>query len=97
MSFARMRTSLALVLFVLSLLGLYGFAQSVTSGDLSGTVTDTSGAIIPEATVTLKSTSEGTSQTTITNQSGNYHFSLLKPGNYIVSATAPNMAEPGAR
>ena len=47
MSFARMRTLLALALFLLSLLGLFAFAQSVTSGDLTGTVTDTSGAIIP--------------------------------------------------
>jgi hypothetical protein len=93
MSFGKMRTLLALALFVLSLSALYGFAQSVTSGDLTGTVTDTSGAVIPEATVTLKSTSEGTTQTTVTNQSGAYHFSLLKPGNYMVSATASNMSE----
>jgi hypothetical protein len=93
MSVARMRTLLALALFVLSLSGLYGFAQSVTSGDLTGTVTDTSGAVIPQATVTLKSTSEGTTQTTVTNQSGAYHFSLLKPGNYMVSATTANMSE----
>ena len=97
MSVAKVKTSLALALLVLSLSGLYGFAQSVTSGDLTGTVTDTSGAVIPQATVTLKSTSEGTSQTTVTNQSGSYHFSLLKPGNYVVSATAPNMGRPGAR
>jgi Carboxypeptidase regulatory-like domain/TonB-dependent Receptor Plug Domain/TonB dependent receptor len=93
MSFAKMRTLLVLALFVLSLSALYGFAQSVTSGDLTGTVTDTSGAVIPQATVTLKSTSEGTTQTTVTNQSGAYHFSLLKPGNYMVSATASNMSE----
>ena len=84
-------------LLLLSLSALYGFAQSVTSGDLTGTVTDTSGAVIPEATVTLKSTSEGTTQTTVANQSGAYHFSLLKPGNYMVSATASNMSRRGAR
>jgi carboxypeptidase family protein/TonB-dependent receptor-like protein len=93
MSFSKMRTSMALALILLSLSTLYGFAQSVTSGDLSGTVTDSSGAVIPQATVTLKSTSEGSVQTTSTNQSGNYHFSLLKPGNYVVSASAANMAE----
>src|SRR5271167_3422421 len=93
MSFVKMSTSLALALLLLSFSGLYSSAQSVTSGDLTGTVTDTSGAVIPQATVTLKSTTEGTSQTTVTNQSGAYHFSLLKPGNYMVSATAPNMSE----
>lgn len=93
MSFAKKVHLLALALLLLALSGLYGFSQSVTSGDLTGTVTDSSGAVIPQATVTLRSTSEGTTQTTATNQSGNYHFSLLKPGNYIVSALAPNMAE----
>ena len=86
MSVAKMRTSMALALFLLSLSGVYGFAQSVTSGDLTGTVTDASGAVVPQATVTLKSTSDGSSQTTGTNQSGSYHFSLLKPGNYVVRA-----------
>jgi hypothetical protein len=93
MSSVKGRISLELALFLLSLSAINGFAQSVTSGDLSGTVTDTSGAVIPQAKVMLRSTSEGTVQTTATNQSGNYHFSLLKPGNYIVSASAPNMAE----
>jgi Carboxypeptidase regulatory-like domain/TonB-dependent Receptor Plug Domain/TonB dependent receptor len=93
MSVAKMRTCLALTLFVLLQSGLYAVGQSVTTGDLTGTVTDTSGAVIPQATITVKSTSEGTSQTTVSNQSGSYHFSLLKPGNYVVSATASNMAE----
>jgi len=93
MSFAKMRNSLALALLLLALSRPYGFAQSVTTGDLTGTVTDSSGAVIPQATVTLRSTSEGTTQPTATNQNGNYHFSLLKPGNYVVSALAPNMAE----
>jgi hypothetical protein len=92
MEYKRIKTSLALV-FLLSLSVLYGFAQSVTTGDLTGSVTDSSGAVIPQATVTLKSTSEGTTQTTATNQAGNYHFSLLKPGTYVVSAQAPDMAE----
>jgi len=89
----KKNTALALALLLLSLSVQYAFAQSVTSGDLTGTVTDSSGAVISQATVTLKSTSEGTVQTTVTNQSGNYHFSLLKPGNYLVSAAASNMSE----
>src|SRR5580700_10859892 len=92
MKFAKVKSLQVLALF-LALSGLYSFAQSVTTGDLTGTVTDSSGAVIPQATVTLKSTSEGSTQTTVTNQSGAYHFSLLKPGNYIVSATGPNMSE----
>ena len=93
MKFAKIGKPLTLALLLLTLFAYHAFAQSLTSGDLTGTVTDSSGAVIPQATVTLRSTSEGTTQTTVTNQAGNYHFSLLKPGNYIVTASASNMAE----
>lgn len=66
------------------------FAQSVVSGDLTGTVTDSSGAIVPQATVTLKSDT-GITQTTVSNQSGGYHFSFLKPGIYTISASSTNL------
>lgn len=83
-------------LLILSLLALGTvslFAQSVVSGDLTGTVTDSSGAIVPQATVTLKS-ENGVSQTTQSNQSGGYHFSFLKPGTYTVSAGAASLQAP---
>lgn len=61
-------------------------AQSLFSGDIAGTVTDPSGAVIPNATVILRSLDTGTAQTTTTNQTGSYRFTLLKPGEYRVSA-----------
>lgn len=66
-------------------------AQSTTTGDINGTVTDSSGAILPNTTVTLKSADTGVSQTTKTNSGGYYHFPLLKPGDYTVTAEAPGM------
>jgi hypothetical protein len=54
-------------------------AQSLVSGDLTGTVTDPSGAVVPAATVTLKSDTTGATHTTTTNSSGAYRFSLLQP------------------
>ncbi|HZP22217.1 MAG TPA: carboxypeptidase regulatory-like domain-containing protein [Terriglobales bacterium] len=63
-------------------------AQSLVSGDLTGTVTDPSGAVVPSATVNVKSSSNGSTRTTTTNANGSYRFSLLPPGNYTVSVTA---------
>lgn len=63
-------------------------SQSTISGDLTGIVTDPTGAVIPKAAVTLKSSDTGETQTTNTKDDGSYRFSLLKPGSYTVSASA---------
>jgi len=63
-------------------------AQSVTSGDISGSVMDSTGAAIPGAKVTVKSQDTGTTQTITSNGTGTYRVPLLKPGRYTVSATA---------
>ncbi len=62
-------------------------SQSTQTGDVTGTVTDPSGAVVPGVTVTLTSLETGATQTTKTNQSGDYRFTLLKPGRYSVSAS----------
>lgn len=59
--------------------------QSLTSGDVAGTITDPSGAVIPNAQVTLKSTESGATQTRTANAQGYYRFSLVAPGAYNVS------------
>jgi len=68
-------------------------AQSLVSGDLTGTITDPSGAVVPNATVTLKNSGTGQTRTTTTNNSGAYRFSLLQPGSYTVSATASGFSK----
>ena len=70
-----------------ALLGLVTLsAQSITTGDIAGTVKDPSGAIVPGATVTLKSTDTGETRTQTTTQSGEYRFTTLRAGNYEISA-----------
>ena len=61
---------------------------SLVSGDFTGTVTDPSGAVVPNATVTLRNNGTGQMRTTISNNNGAYRFSLLQPGSYTVRATA---------
>ena len=63
-------------------------AQNQTTGDLVGTVTDPSNAVVPDAKVTLKSNDRGNTQDVKTNKEGVYRFSLLTPGSYTVSVTA---------
>ena len=77
----------ALVVACLIALPTLMFAQSVVTGDLSGTVTDPSGAVVSGAVLTLKSADDGSSQSTVTNGSGGYRFVLLKPGAYNLGVT----------
>lgn len=63
-------------------------AQSITSGDIAGTVTDPSGAAVPGATVTITSKATGAVQTTVTNSGGSYRIPLLKPGEYTLTVAA---------
>ena len=65
-------------------------AQTLVSGDLTGTVTDPSNAVVPNATVTLKNNATGQTQTRTTNAQGFYRFPLLTPGAYTVTITAPS-------
>ena len=64
------------------------WAQSATTGSLTGTVTDPSGAVISGATVAVDSKSTGQERTASTDASGAYKFSLLPPGEYSVKFTA---------
>lgn len=59
-------------------------AQSIVTGAVSGTITDPSGAVVPNATVTLTNTATGESQTATTNANGLYLFPLLKPSDYTI-------------
>ncbi len=63
------------------------FAQSLTSGDIAGHVTDPTGAAIPGATVIIKSLDTGASYTSTTNATGGYHTALLQPGTYSVTVS----------
>ena len=68
---------------ILALCAITAFGQAV-NGSLVGTVTDNSGASAPNAKVTLTATGTGLTQTTNSNQSGNYSFNNLPPGTYKV-------------
>ena len=82
--------NLAIFLAIFALAGaLQMWAQTITTGELAGTVTDPSGAVVANAPVQLKNLDEGSVNNQNTTSSGYYHFSYLKPGNYSVTVSAP--------
>jgi hypothetical protein len=63
------------------------FAQSTNAGDIRGSVTDTSGAVIPDATVTVLNIETGVTKDYRTNQDGVYDTSSIVNGSYKVTFT----------
>ena len=62
-------------------------AAQETTGTITGTATDQTGAVLPGVTVTVKHVQTGRSQDVVTNASGNYTAPLLQPGEYEVTFT----------
>ncbi len=77
----------ATVLFVLVFSVVPSLAQA-TTGTLSGTVSDAKGAVVPNATVKIKSDSTGIEVTTVTNGDGIFTAAALQPGSYSVTTEA---------
>jgi hypothetical protein len=69
-------------------LGAPAFGQS-SNATVSGTVSDSSGALIPGVTVTATNTQTGIVTTVVTNESGAYNLASLQPGVYNVSGELP--------
>ena len=63
-------------------------AQVSTTGKITGAVTDSSGAAVPNAAVSVKSTALLAPRSTHTEADGSYQFDLPAPGNYELSVTA---------
>ncbi len=61
----------------------------LTTADILGTATDSSGAVLPNANVTLTNLGTGETRTATTNGSGEYTFTLLPVGRYSVSVKSP--------
>lgn len=82
---------LALLLFTLPVL-CNGQAISVNGGSIQGTITDNTGAVVPNAQVVISAKDTGYNHAVQTDSAGFYSVGPLNPGNYTIDVSAPNFA-----
>lgn len=75
------------LLFALALISTSMYAQEAR-GSIQGRVTDPTGAIVPNATVTVTNTATNTTRRLVTNDTGYYEANLLEPSTYTVAVEA---------
>lgn len=73
-------------IFVLAMCGLprHTFAQVDVTGEIVGTVTDKTGAVVPDAQIIIAQVSTGFQRRTATNQDGLFIMRFLQPGRYTL-------------
>ncbi|HUB02090.1 MAG TPA: carboxypeptidase-like regulatory domain-containing protein [Terriglobales bacterium] len=73
---------------ILCLLSVYALGQGETTSAIQGQATDSSGAVLSGATVTVTSLDTGSKRTVNTDEAGRFNFPQLKPGAYKVEIEA---------
>src|ERR1700744_1524667 len=81
------RFSFILVWIVLLVANTVGFGQA-SGGQIAGSVTDVSGAVLSGAKVTAVNERSGSSYSTVTSTAGEFHFPTLQVGSYTVMVAA---------
>ena len=77
---------LALLMFVIACPA----RAQVATGDILGTVFDATGAFVPGATIRIENTGTHEVRMGVSKASGEYVFSTLQPGTYVVTVTSPS-------
>src|SRR5438093_5540161 len=83
---------LTAIVLLIALQPCLAFAQTATA-TIVGVVKDTSGALIPGATITVKHTDTGQTRTAISSDSGSYNVALLPVGAYEITTTMPGFKQ----
>ena len=90
MSTARILSRIGLGLVLLLTAGA-AFAQD--AGSIRGTVADTTGAVVPGATVTLTNEATKFARNVVTDAKGNYYFGAVSPGSYAIKVEIPGFKQ----
>lgn len=85
--FSRKTNSISVTVLLTCLLALTAFGQA-TTGSLTGTVTDPTGAVVAGATVTVTNPETGAERSAESNSQGVFEFQTLQPGKYTISVDA---------
>ncbi len=67
------------------------FAQTATTGSINGLVTDPTGAVVPNAAITVRDTLTDATTNLVSNAEGRFTAPFLKPDPYELTATAPGL------
>ena len=84
-------TGVCTISLIILFLASVSLAQTAVTGGLNGVVKDSTGAVVPGATVTVMDAATGGTRVLTTNAAGRYTAPFLKPGKYTVSATAQGL------
>lgn len=86
------RAVLTAIVCAIILLGGNAKGQGIITGSISGTVVDSTGAVIPAASVTVTDLTKGTSFNTKAQSNGNFAFQALPIGTYSLTITSSGFA-----
>ncbi len=86
-----LKVSRLLAMLVLLSASVFVLAQS-DNGNIQGTITDSTGAVVSGATIDVTSHATGQTVNAISGGAGDYAVNALKPGQYQVQVKAPNFA-----
>jgi Carboxypeptidase regulatory-like domain/TonB-dependent Receptor Plug Domain len=86
----KIKISVSFAIAIIAILLCFGsegrlFAQQDTAATITGQVTDSTGAVIPNATIVVKNSDTGQSRKVQTNSSGQYSVFPLSPGSYSIT------------
>lgn len=84
----KVTLAFSLLLFGLVVIGMRQVFAQVSTASISGIVTDPQGAVIPKATVVLRSAQTSVERSTATNNAGAYTLPNITPGEYTLEASA---------
>ena len=88
----RLRSAVAVAVFVSSC-ALPLAAQTSGNGNITGSITDATGGIVPGATVAVTNTDTGVTRTVKADGAGIYNAPFLLPGHYTVTASAASFGK----
>ncbi len=89
----RQRSLRLLFLIMFSALATTALFAQNESGTITGEITDSSGAMVSGATVTIVDIATNTTRSQQTGANGSYTFSSLRPSHYKITAAAPGFKE----
>src|SRR5881409_1909525 len=81
------------LIFALIVLGRCLSVAQTSTATILGTVKDTTGALIPGVSITVKHTETGLTRTAISSETGDYNVPLLPVGAYEVTSAMPSFKQ----